>query len=185
MSGVRLRALAGADQADRTGKRDVSAAGLTAMSERDRRRRDEVLEILRADDGLEPADHAAAALVMHHSAELRDLALGHALACAAVAGGDEDAVWLMATSFDRLLHKLGQPQLFGTQTARGVLCRVSGVRLRSVEASEGIDFEIPAGSADLPDGWVGRFAEGDWTRRPIDDRLPASARRACAVEEDD
>ena len=58
---------------------------------------------------------------MYHAAVLLeagdqfDCLRAHVLASAAALEGHEEARWLAASSLDRYLHDMGQPQLFGTQ----------------------------------------------------------------------
>ena len=64
-------------------------------------------------------DHEFAALIFQHSADGADLILAHTLAVTAVAKGEGNAKWLAAATFDRYLHSIKQPQVFGTQFFRG------------------------------------------------------------------
>jgi len=60
-------------------------------------------------------DFFYAALIFQHSFEGPNLILAHALAATAAAKGEPSARWLTASSFDRYLRSLKQPQVFGTQ----------------------------------------------------------------------
>lgn len=63
-------------------------------------------------------DYNFAGLIFQHSGESADLILAHALAVTAVAKGEGNAKWLAAATFDRYLHSIKQPQVFGTQLFR-------------------------------------------------------------------
>jgi hypothetical protein len=63
-------------------------------------------------------DYQFAALIFQHSGESADLILAHTLAVTAVAKGEGNAKWLAAATFDRYLHSIKQPQVFGTQLFR-------------------------------------------------------------------
>lgn len=63
-------------------------------------------------------DYNFAALIFQHSGDSADLILAHALAVTAVAKGEGNAKWLAAATFDRYLHSIKQPQVFGTQLFR-------------------------------------------------------------------
>jgi hypothetical protein len=60
-------------------------------------------------------DFFYAALIFQHSFEGPNLILAHALAATAAAKGEASGRWLTASSFDRYLWSLKQPQVFGTQ----------------------------------------------------------------------
>ncbi|MGB7761136.1 MAG: hypothetical protein WBL61_14985 [Bryobacteraceae bacterium] len=64
-------------------------------------------------------DYEYAALIFQHSGAANDLILAHTLAVTAVAKGEGNAKWLAAAAFDRYLHAVKQPQVFGTQFLRG------------------------------------------------------------------
>jgi hypothetical protein len=64
------------------------------------------------------ADYQFAALIFQHSGDSAGLILAHTLAVTAVAKGEGNAKWLAAATFDRYLHSIKQPQVFGTQLFR-------------------------------------------------------------------
>ena len=77
-----------------------------------------VLELIHQ-GGLQSAeDYYHAAMIMQHGNEPTDFMLAHILATAAALKGSKPAKWLSAASFDRLMQKLSQPQIFGTQYFR-------------------------------------------------------------------
>ena len=67
-------------------------------------------------------DYYHAAMIMQHGATAEDTALAHILAINGALKGNVKARWLSAASMDRLLMRLQQPQIFGTQftKAQGV-----------------------------------------------------------------
>ncbi len=60
-------------------------------------------------------DYYHAAMIMQHGATAEDTALAHVLAINGALKGNVQARWLSAASLDRLLMRLQQPQIFGTQ----------------------------------------------------------------------
>ena len=60
-------------------------------------------------------DYYHAAMIMQHGISPEDTALAHVLAMNGAFKGNLQAKWLSAASFDRLLWRLQQPQMFGTQ----------------------------------------------------------------------
>jgi hypothetical protein len=63
-------------------------------------------------------DYYHAAMIMQHGETGEDTALAHILAMNGALKGNVKARWLSAASFDRLLMRLKQPQIFGTQFTR-------------------------------------------------------------------
>jgi hypothetical protein len=104
------------DQTDRRGPNAPSGpeAG-KQVAERDRQRRQRVLELLDAGAAKTGADFLAAALVFQHGDTLEDYARARELAAEAARKGHPAGLWLTAATWDRWLMKAGQPQRFGTQ----------------------------------------------------------------------
>jgi hypothetical protein len=63
-------------------------------------------------------DFYHAAMIMQHGSEPKDYMRAHVFAAAAAHLGHKPALWLSAASFDRLMQRVGQPQVFGTQFNR-------------------------------------------------------------------
>jgi hypothetical protein len=63
-------------------------------------------------------DYYHAAMIMQHGETAEDTALAHILAINGALKGNLKARWLSAASLDRLLMRLQQPQIFGTQFTR-------------------------------------------------------------------
>lgn len=88
------------------------------VNKRDDERHAAVRKLL-ADGKLQSgADYQFAALIFQHSGDSAGLILAHTLAVTAVAKGEGNAKWLAAATFDRYLHSIKQPQVFGTQLWR-------------------------------------------------------------------
>jgi hypothetical protein len=109
-----LRSLYQADQADRSSA-PSDPEGWRAISERDRQRRERVLELLRSDRVHSADDLYHAAMVLQHGESAEDVLLAHILATAAGFQGHENGRWLSAAALDRYLHRTDQPQRLGTQ----------------------------------------------------------------------
>jgi hypothetical protein len=110
-----LVALMKADQDDRA---DADLAkNWHELAQRDRERRDRVLEMLKAGTLGTAWDYFNAALVLQHGAEAVDVRLAHSLSTLAATLDPQHpgAKWLMAASWDRLMLRLKQPQWYGTQ----------------------------------------------------------------------
>ena len=82
---------------------------------RDAERKKAVRSLLASGQIQSGREYQFAALVFQHSTDDADLQTAHVLATTAVAKGDQQARWLSAASFDRLLWNLSRPQVFGTQ----------------------------------------------------------------------
>jgi hypothetical protein len=103
-----------ADQADR----EVSSIDWDVVNPRDEARRSRVAEILASGVDLCPEDFYNAAMVYQHGREAPEYLMAHILASASAMRGYEPAGWLMASSLDRYLKAIEQPQIFGTQFNR-------------------------------------------------------------------
>lgn len=110
-----LAEIAKADQDDRKGDARLSEDAVKALKERDAKRRERVVMMVRASQVVTADDYYHAALVMQHGEVPEDFLLAHELAMVAAFKGRADAKWLSAASLDRLLQSIGRPQHFGTQ----------------------------------------------------------------------
>ncbi len=94
------------------------------MNERDEQRLNRVLELLNENAVKAPADYLHAAMILQHGRSIDHFELAHTLAKRAAdegygsKEGEVDALWLSAAAKDRLLHRQGKPQLYGTQTVK-------------------------------------------------------------------
>ena len=87
------------------------------IGQRDAERRTRTLEILRSGEVRTSEDFRHAAYVFQHGETIEDyrLALSLAWMAATIDPNNEDAKWLTAAAWDRLLMNQGQPQWYGTQ----------------------------------------------------------------------
>lgn len=100
-----------ADQGDRK----ESPIDWSVVGRRDWERRERVGELIAAAELRCPADFFHAAMVYQHGHSPSHYLLAHILATAAAFQGHEPAVKLSASTLDRYLGTVGQPQVFGTQ----------------------------------------------------------------------
>ena len=100
-----------ADQDDRK----ESPIDWSVVGRRDRERRERVGELIAAAELRCPVDFFRAAMVNQHGHSTSHYLLAHILATAAAFQGHEPAIKLSASTLDRYLHRVGQPQVFGTQ----------------------------------------------------------------------
>ena len=110
-----LTAIFEEDQADRdTG---FDGTDWDEVNERDADRRLRTLQILRRGEVRTSADFLHAAYVFQHGGTVDDfrLALSLGWIAAIIDQNNEDAKWLTASAWDRLLKEQGQPQWYGTQ----------------------------------------------------------------------
>jgi len=105
------------DQAARQIPTHFSKAQGIALYQGDAARRVEVHKLLDAGDLHTGEDFEEAAFIFQHGDSADDYLLAHTLATLAVAKGRDSAVWIMTATLDRYLHKIGQPQIYGTQFA--------------------------------------------------------------------
>jgi hypothetical protein len=112
-----LRNLYEQDQEDRSGGGEINW-GL--VDERDRQRREHVLELLDSGEVITSEDYRHAAMVFQHGADTTAARLAHSLAQAAVRldSTNAGAKWLVAAAWDRYQMRLGKPQWYGTQFVR-------------------------------------------------------------------
>jgi len=106
------------DQADR----EAGSEGIdwNAVNARDTERRTKTLELLRGGKIRTSEDFLHAAYIFQHGKSIEDfrLALSLAWVAATMNPNNEDAKWLTASAWDRLLMNQGQPQWYGTQYQR-------------------------------------------------------------------
>jgi hypothetical protein len=121
---------------------------------------------------LTPEQLGMVALLLHHGGTVRDCVAAHLAACAAAMDGDGSSRWLVGATFDRMMHRLGLPQVLGTQHLPGILCRVSNGRLRSIDPAEGIDLPADSPNSGLSEGEITVFGQKQ-TTSPIRDDVPA------------
>jgi hypothetical protein len=108
-----LKQIYEADQKDREAA--VGAVDWKVVGPRDVARRKRVRELIDQDRLRTGKDYERAAMVFQHGDTPEDILFAHVLAVTALGKGDVGARWLAAASLDRYLHKLGKPQIFGTQ----------------------------------------------------------------------
>jgi hypothetical protein len=100
------------DQADRA---DPARIDWSTVGPRDTVRRTRVRARLEGGWLRSAEDFYAAAFILQHGEEANDFLLAHSLALASASFGHAPATWIAAATLDRYLHKIGQPQIFGTQ----------------------------------------------------------------------
>jgi hypothetical protein len=103
------------DQSERMDVHGSDVKAWAIISAHDKVHRDRVLELMHQDKLETAEDYFHAALIMQHGDEPSDYMLAHIMSCAAAQMGNKPSVWLSAASFDRLMQKVGQSQVFGTQ----------------------------------------------------------------------
>jgi hypothetical protein len=109
-----LAAIHEADQAARARPAEID---WTILLPEDRKRRERVMELLRAGEVRDAADYHHAAMVFQHGETLDDIRLAHALSTIAMslAPDEKRYRWLTAASWDRIMTTQLQPQWYGTQ----------------------------------------------------------------------
>ena len=108
-----LKQIYDADQKDRQAA--AGAVDWKVVGPRDAARRKRVRELIDSAALRTGKDFERAALVFQHGEEPDDILFSHVLAVTSLGKGNASARWLAAASLDRYLHKLGRPQVFGTQ----------------------------------------------------------------------
>lgn len=114
-----MAAILTADQAVRQDLAAVLAGGREGairMLAADAVRRQQVRALLDAGALRTATDLHSAALVYQHGDTPEDYLIAHTLAVAALGEGSTRSPWLAAATLDRYLQKMGQPQIYGTQT---------------------------------------------------------------------
>jgi hypothetical protein len=102
-----------ADQKDR--ESFVDRVDWKIVGPRDAARRKRVRELIAHGGVRTGKDYERAAMVFQHGATPEDILFAHVPAVTALGRGNAGARWLAAASLDRYLHRLAQPQIFGTQ----------------------------------------------------------------------
>jgi hypothetical protein len=87
----------------------------TVVGPRDAARRKRVRELIEQGGARTGKDYERAAMVFQHGDTPEEILFAHVLAVTALGKGNAGARWLAAASLDRYLHRLKQPQVFGTQ----------------------------------------------------------------------
>lgn len=102
------------DQADRSSQ----PIDWDAVTPRDRARRAAVIALVRSRPLRTSGDHFHAALVMQHGETREDYAAAHILSTRGLqlAPSDVNLQRMVAASWDRMMHKMGHKQWFGTNT---------------------------------------------------------------------
>lgn len=108
-----LKEIYEADQKDRQAA--AGAVDWTVVGPRDAARRKRIRELIDSGSLRTGKDYERAALVFQHGDAPEEILFAHVLAVTSLGKGNSGARWLAAASLDRYLHKLGQPQVFGTQ----------------------------------------------------------------------
>ena len=114
-----MAAIYAADQAVRQDFAAILAGGrenALRIHAADTVRRQQVKVLLDAGALRTAADFYSAALVYQHGDTAEDYLMAHTLAVAALGEGSTESPWLAAATLDRYLQKIGQPQIYGTQT---------------------------------------------------------------------
>lgn len=104
-------------QADQAARSDPAKIDWERLVPEDRKRRERVLDILRAGSVKTAADYHHAAMVFQHGESLADIRLAHALSTISMslAPDEKQYRWLTAASWDRIMTTQLQPQWYGTQ----------------------------------------------------------------------
>lgn len=104
-------------QADQAARSDPAEIDWEVLVPEDRKRRERVIDILRAGAVRMAADYYHAAMVFQHGENLEDIRLAHALSTIAMslAPDEKQYRWLTAASWDRIMTTQLQPQWYGTQ----------------------------------------------------------------------
>ncbi len=113
-----MRAIFAEDQAARQSLSMVGSGG-RALIEQDAARRERTRALLTRGELRAGEDFRNAAFVLQHGTAPDDFLLAHTLALIALARGDRSAAWIAAATFDRYLHSIGRPQIYGTQFSPG------------------------------------------------------------------
>jgi hypothetical protein len=108
-----LKQIYEADQQDR--EAPVGGVDWKAVGPRDAARRKRVRDLIDQAAVRTGKDYERAAMVFQHGDTPEDILFAHVLAVTALGKGNTAARWLAAASLDRYLHRLGKPQIFGTQ----------------------------------------------------------------------
>jgi len=119
-SSTEMQRIFSEDQADR----QINMASMTPeqrldwfskFGPRDAQRRKQVMDLISRGALHTGQDFDQAAVVFQHGDRPDDYLLAHSLATAAIAKGSAKSRWIAAATLDRYLHKIQQPQIYGTQ----------------------------------------------------------------------
>lgn len=110
-----IRRLYDADRRDHAREPRLGTKAHAALSERDRKRRAELGEIISRGGLREPIDHCLAAAVFLRGETMEEMGLARQCALACVEGGQAAGRAIAAAALDRWLMFQGSPQKFGTQ----------------------------------------------------------------------
>ena len=113
-----------ADQKDR--EVSVGRVDWKIVGPRDAARPKRVLELMAQGVVRTGKDYERAAMVFQHGDSPEGILFAHLLAVTALGKGNASARWLASASLDRYLHRLGKPQIFGTQFTNKDLSRNEG-----------------------------------------------------------
>lgn len=102
------------DQKDR-GVGGKALSSYDEMNANDEKRRERVHELLKSGALKSGEDFHDAAFIYQHGQKPEDYLLAHILAMVAVQKGHSDSRWIEASTLDRYLRAIKQPQVFGTQ----------------------------------------------------------------------
>jgi hypothetical protein len=141
-----IREIRDADQADRKFTKLPPPDEMKAMVERDKKRREQIRELLNDGKLVTPEDFDNAALVFQHGETPDDFLTAHELSMIAVMLGRFNS--LPALSEDRFLEKIGRKQRFGTQFGMGINNKlvarpIDGGLATSVTDALRADFLVP------------------------------------------
>jgi hypothetical protein len=103
-----------ADQGDRQKVYD-SPQAMAMLKQRDAMRKAMVLDMMSKDEVNTPLDLYRAAVILLHGSDSKDFLTAHRLAVLSALNGHRPARWLVASSLDRYLMSIGQPQAYSTQ----------------------------------------------------------------------
>jgi hypothetical protein len=103
-----------ADQQERVNQPQANTPNYKAMRQRDRERRERVMEMVAANELHTAEDYYHAAWVMNHGDTPDDAENAHLLALRSSELGHRPARWLAAASYDRWQMYQGKPQKYGT-----------------------------------------------------------------------
>jgi hypothetical protein len=103
-----------ADQSDRQKVYD-SPQAVNELKQRDTMRKAMTLDMMSKGEVNTVLDLYRAAVIMLHGTDPKDFLTAHRLAVLSAVNGHRPARWLAASSLDRYLMAMGQPQIYGTQ----------------------------------------------------------------------
>ena len=111
---LRLAELFSQDQKDREGIFSTPAQ-VKELKHKDAMRRILVYEMISREEVNTPNDLYHAGVILMHSDVFSDYLSAHRLAVTASIMGHQASRWLAASTLDRYLNSIGQPQIYGTQ----------------------------------------------------------------------